>query len=442
MAEGVAFASDRRVRAPTAVLTIVMLFVAIAALAGGSSWNARTPLLVVELASIPVMALAAREMALKGTWREARAPIVLAALVAAIPLIQSIPLPPAIWTSLPGQSPRYAAYVLSGLDLGWEPISLDPGATRVCLAALVPPLALLLAGLVIPDAGRRTLAGVWILVALAGVMLGLVQLTQAQGGWAYPYTETNAGSLVGWFANRNHEAALLLALTPLAAALLPRPGWTRWAAGPLLLLALVALAADKSRAGVIIAAPVVLGSFAVLQRGRRGGLGRWAPLAFLGVAALSIAAVTMFALTPLLNRFDGGQPEFRLEAWPVIWAEALRHLPFGAGVGAFDRVFRAAEPLSLVGPKFFNHAHNDFLEAFLEGGWLAVVAGLAVLAWFAVQARRAWSRDGSDLARAATVSIASLLAMSSVDYPLRTETLACLFAFLCALLVAPRSRPG
>lgn len=424
-----------RAASPRLLFGLFAGFVALAAVAGGSSWNARGPLLVVELASIPLLTLAARNAAAEGLRGAARAALVLACLVAVVPLFQSIPLPSALWLNLPGQAPRYAALALSGVDLKPEPISLDPYATRAALPALLPPIAVLLATLFASQRERRSVAGVWMVLALAGLALGLVQLTQGEGGWAYLYGETNAGSLVGWFANRNHEAALLLALMPLAAALVVRPGWMRWAAGPLLLLALVALAADKSRAGVIVAAPVALGSFAVLERAGRGRLGPWAPLAFLGVAALSVGAIVLFALTPLLNRFDGGVQEFRFEAWPVIWVEALRHLPFGAGVGSFDRVFRAAEPLALVGPRFFNHAHNDFLEAFLEGGWLAAALFLAFLAWFAVQARRAWGRKGSDLARAATIAILALLAMSSVDYPLRTETLACLFAFLCGLLV-------
>ena len=46
------------------------------------------------------------------------------------------------------------------------------------------------------------------------------------------------------------------------------------------------------------------------------------------------------------------------------------------------------------------------------------------------------------LARAATITIALLLAHSFVDYPLRTNALMGLFAFCCALLVAPRDCHG
>ena len=145
-------------------------------------------------------------------------------------------------------------------------------------------------------------------------------------------------------------------------------------------------------------------------------------------------------MTPILSRFgpDTG-PEFRYRAWPLIWREAGRHLPFGSGVGSFDRVYRGIEPLSFVGPKFFNHAHNDYLELWLETGWLGVAAVVAVAAWFVANAARAWSARGSSLARAASVGVLALAAMSSVDYPLRTEAVAALFAFLLAATAPERT---
>ena len=141
------------------------------------------------------------------------------------------------------------------------------------------------------------------------------------------------------------------------------------------------------------------------------------------------------AATPILTRFgaDSG-PEFRYRAWPLIWREARLHLPFGAGIGAFDRVYRAIEPLSFVTPRYFNHAHNDYLELWLEAGWMAAVAMLALALWFAFAAWRVWTRGNSDLARAASVGVGVLAAVSWVDYPLRTEALAVLFAYLLAAM--------
>jgi mannose/fructose/N-acetylgalactosamine-specific phosphotransferase system component IIC len=73
------------------------------------------------------------------------------------------------------------------------------------------------------------------------------------------------------------------------------------------------------------------------------------------------------------------------------------------------------------------------LELWLETGWIGAAIVLVFLAWFASAALRAW-RTGSDVARAASVAILLLMAESAVDYPLRTETLAVLFAFCCGTL--------
>ncbi len=407
---------------------------------GGSSWNARVTLTVCELASLPVAALAARVLVQDGKWRGALWPLAVFAAMFAILLAESVPLPPQVWLRAPGQEPRFTAYVLSGLDLAAAPLSLDPAKTLAAVPALFPPLAMFLAALALTPARRSWIAALFLAMTILGLLLGLLQMTQADGGWAYLYGETNPGSLVGWFANRNHEAALLLCLIPLAFAALSARGAGRWVAGAFLLVVLVALGANRSRAGIILAGPVLMLSLAVLMRDRSAGRPRWMLPAAAAVASTSVAAVAIFSLTPILSRFGAASlPEFRYKAWPLIWAEAAHHLPFGSGVGTFDRVFRAIEPLQFVVPAFFNHAHNDFLEIWLETGWFGAAVLLGALAWIAWASVIAWRKRGSNLARACGVAVLALLAMSWVDYPLRTETLATLMAFLLAAMVPPRA---
>ena len=40
---------------------------------------------------------------------------------------------------------------------------------------------------------RRGIAAGWIVAALAGLLLGLVQISQPDGGWAYPYRSHQPG---------------------------------------------------------------------------------------------------------------------------------------------------------------------------------------------------------------------------------------------------------
>ena len=435
MAEATMTVGGRSVTGPSLQVVAAGALTMVAALFGGASLDARTPLIIVEFVSLPVGAWSLRRIVLTGGWRAAVWPLVSIACLVAIPVIQSIPLPPAVWRHGAGQEPRVTALALSGAKIGWEPLSLYPAATLAAVAALSPPAAMVLITLGLGRTERRWIAATWIIAALAGLLLGLAQLGQPDGGWAYPYSITNVGSLVGWFANRNHEAGMLLALIPVAAMLATGRDAARWIGGAFLLIVLVAIGVVRSRAGILLTAPMLILTAVMLAR--QGGLvgKRWLLAGFAGVVLVSVIAVTVFALTPILARFGADSlPEFRYQAWPLIWAESFHHLPFGSGVGSFDRVFRAIEPVELVAPAYFNHAHNDYLEAWLEAGWMGAAAitglalGLASATW------RAWTQGDSGLARAASLGVLALAALSWTDYPLRTESLAVLFAFLATAI--------
>jgi O-antigen ligase len=428
--------ADGGSQGPLYACAALLCVVAIAC--GGSSAGAAFRLAVVELCALPALALA-----LLAARRERRIDwgAGVLALIAAAPLLQLVPVPPDIWSRLPGGSARAEALALAGVAPPWAPLSLFPGATLGCVLALVGPAAAFLAVSQLSMSRRRTLCALWLAGACVGLALGTIQLAQPDGGWAYPYAGANLGSLVGLFANRNHQAGWLLALTPVAAALTapalrnggsPMRQGVATAAGLFGVVSLVALGVVRSRAGILLAGPAALGALAVLAR---AGV-RWRRLALGALAALAAGlVVAIFAAGPILDRFaPQARPEARADTWPMVLAAAQNAMPLGAGVGAFDRVFRAAEPLDLVGPAFLNHAHNDYLEVWLETG----VAGIALLTlflvWFCLRAARAWGPGGSDLARASSVAVVLLLAQSAVDYPLRTETLACLFAFACGCL--------
>jgi len=415
--------------------------IAAAALLGGASRENPLRLAAVELIALVPLCLALGQT----TW--SRAPsawtfaLAILALAIAIPLVQLIPLPPAVWTRLPDGGARAQALALAGLSLDWRPISIAPGETLNGLLAMIPPAAGFAAAARLDRPAREIAVMIWIGCAASGLILGAAQLASPGGGWAYPYATTNLGSLVGWFANRNHEAGALLTALPCAAALIrserrgTRP-WRAWAMGLFGLVAVAALGVIHSRAGIILAAPVLAFSLFLIWRAEGRVDARRMALAA-GALALAVGAVALASLSPILDRFTGGAgPEFRLEAWPIVIKAAWDHLPLGAGIGSFDRVFRAVEPLRLVAAHFFNHAHNDYLEIWLEAGWPGVAALAGFIAWFAVVGWRAW-RGGDVLARAAGVAGLALLAQSLVDYPLRTESLAVWFAFCCGLLVAP-----
>ena len=415
---------------------------------GGASHSHALRLALVELASLPLLVIATRRLIVAGLWRQHQFALGLLAAVVAIPLIQLIPLPPAVWTSLPGRDQMVLALELAGLDPGWVPLSVSPDRTLSSALALAPPAAFFLAVLSLSHIQRERLVQVCIAATVVGILLGAAQLASGRDS-LYLWSWTDAGSVTGFFANRNHLASLLLIALPFAlilgaATLRRRDQRTTalWFGALFAGLVVVALAAIRSRAGITLFAPVMVAS--LLAAWIAAGRGRPGPglLVLVGSVGAALTAVAVLALPPILARFDTeNQLEGRSDRWPLIAEAAQTYLPLGSGIGSFDSVYRSVEPLEELDSTFFNQAHNEYLETWLEAGWLGIGVFLAFLVWYSRRCWTAWkappSREG-DLQRAASIGIGFLLLHSAGDYPLRTVTLAVVFAMCCGLLELAR----
>lgn len=426
------------------VAIAAMVLLAFSFAFGGASQGHALRLALVELAALPLLVLASGRLIHTGLWRQHQFALGLLAAAVAIPLIQLIPLPPAVWTGLPGRDQMVLALELAGVQPGWAPLSVAPDRTWGSALALVPPAAFFLAVLSLSYTQRERLVQFCIAAAFAGILLGAAQLASGGEG-LYLWDWATAGQVRGFFANRNHLASSLLVALPFAvifgAATLRRRDdrtTTLWFGALFAGLVVVALATIRSRAGITLFAPVMLvsllGAWIAAGRGRPGpGL-----LVLIGSIGAALTVVAVLALPPILARFDTqGAPEVRFERWPIVAEAAQTYLPLGSGVGSFDAVYRSVEPLEELDGSFFNQAHNEYLETWLEAGWLGIGVILAFLVWYL---RRCWSvwksppsREG-DLQRAASIGIGVLLLHSVGDYPLRTVTLAVVFALCCGLL--------
>lgn len=127
-----------------------------------------------------------------------------------------------------------------------------------------------------------------------------------------------------------------------------------------------------------------------------------------------------------LSSFSGNEIRFRM--WRPIADIAWQYLPFGSGIGSFERVYQVYEPLSQLRVTYANHAHNDLLEVYMTAG----IPGLALLsiaaAGWAIMSYSAWTRPVAEarevaLARLASVLIFILGIASLSDYPLRVPSL-------------------
>jgi hypothetical protein len=153
--------------------------------------------------------------------------------------------------------------------------------------------------------------------------------------------------------------------------------------------------------------------------------------------------VAAFALEPLMARFqDPVSTDARVNLLPGLIAAGKTFSPIGSGLGSFVPAYQLFERPETLLPQFVNHAHDDYIELWIEAGVLGLAVLAAGLAWFLTAALRAafWpSGRDIDLPRVAVIVILILLVHSAVDYPLRTAALSTLFAFACALLTPPPS---
>lgn len=426
---------------PVAIAAVVLL--AFAFVFGGASRQHELRLALVELSALPLLVLAA--FALIRQDAVSRHPLAFGVLaaIAALPLLQSIPLPPGVWTALPGRAEPALALELAGLQPGWTPLSLTPERTWRSFLALIPPIATFLAVLAVSGEFRRKMVLMLLGATIVAVVLGAAQLASGTDR-LYPWRTTDAGSVVGFFANRNHLATLCLISIPFAVVLgagaLRRNSNSShlWFSALFVGLIIVALGVIRSRAGIILVWPVLGAS--ILAAWVAAGRGRPSPmlLGIAGTVTAAMIAVGVFALDPILARFDtGGNAEGRFENWPIVAEAANTYLPIGSGLGSFDAVYRSVEPLERLDPTYFNQAHNEYLETWLETGWFGMAILLAFLVWYGRRTWTAWRSRSStprDLQRAASIAVGVVLLHSIADYPLRTETIAVIFALCCGLL--------
>ncbi len=430
----------------TALFSCALLLLVVATLFGGASQGNALSLAAVEVASLPLLFASLYLVFAGAAPKGSVLPLILLALIVAVPVAQLIPLPASIWTRLPGREPIIRILDVTRLGRPSLPFSMAPQETWRLLLALTPPAAMLTGGLFLTGGQRRVMAVCWLVLAVVSLGFGVLQLLGGPGSRFYFYQITNPGSPVGLFSNRNNQAAMFYSLMPLAAVFAAQfnGNFEDRRTIPALLavlyffVAIVGVAATRSRAGIALTALSLLASAAIVIRG--GAVRRhWRAALGVGVGSIvAIGAVLLFGLGPILDRFTSGQTEARFTGWPLVLALAEKFLPFGSGVGSFLTVYLAAEPLNDVTPIYFNHAHDDYLELLLETGFVGVALFAAFAVWLLARIARIWTSRGDDMGAASTLIVLLLMGHSLVEYPLRTESLAVLFAFACSTIAVWR----
>lgn len=395
-----------------------------------------------------------------------RQPLMLCGLMAVLIALQLVPLPPGIWSSLPGRAPLLDTYAALGTEPGWRPLNMVPYLGWNSLFSLVVPVAALLAFARLHWIDRRRVLLVIGAIALVSALFAVIQISGEPGGPFYLYAITNPTTGVGLFANRNHQGFLLATTIPILVACwqLSRgsngmPRFHISVVAGLVIFLFVLLMATGSRAALLlgggallVALMLVEPSARILTIGKKNRQRRIDLRIAVPVAAIILAA-TLTLLTGRTEAVDrlAGQSfdeELRFALWPPIGDMLHASFPFGFGVGTFAEMYRWFEPEPLLRLSYVNQAHNDLFDLFLSFGLFGALPLLfGLFCWFrALPAalRGATPNDTFDdmlMRRLGLLLILILAAASLVDYPLRIPSLITLFMLAMAWASGAASKP-
>ena len=382
---------------------------------------------------------------------EAGRPLLLLSIGALIVVaLQEVPLPSLFWSQ--GVRGRIVdSYALLGRRAPALPISLTPYETLTTLFSFIPPLAIFCA-LARLDAYRRDwLAAALLAATTLGILFGALQVVSAGSGprwYLYPYT--NVGLAVGFFADSNHMATLLVVAIPFIAAIaasarsrnIQRYSATLTILAGMLALIVLGIALNGSIAGYALAVPVSVSSaMLVLQRSSR--LRPWLVAA---IAASVVAAIGAIAASSMGTAKLGGgattSVQSRVDILRTTGRAIADTMPLGSGLGSFQKVYRLYETPDSVTSVWVIHAHNDYVEIALELGLAGVILTVLFLIWWTNRVWAVWHRgEGGAFARAASIATAAILIHSLVEFPLRTAAISACFA-MCLALLADRKTPA
>ncbi|GMN14948.1 IctB family putative bicarbonate transporter [Altererythrobacter sp. MTPC7] len=368
-------------------------------------------------------------------------------LVLALTALYLVPLPPSLWTAMPGREPIVDFFASIGMAGTWRPATVSVALTLNTLTAVIAPFALVLLAMRAGERWRARAIDLFIAIAVLSVFLGVLQVVSGALS-LYFFDVANFGRATGVFANRNHHAIFLAASLPLCLYRYMEKRSQQRKNGTLFLIAagliLAGCLLGSSRAGLAMSGLATLASLAVFAKARPTEGGKRSSLLFPTAAITGVALVALPLLaynSEAFGRLVASDPidDLRFKLLPDIFALAGMHFPFGSGPGTFEDAYRMAETDDNLMRQYVNEAHNDWLQPFVEYGVFAFGLILWPIVSIVRAARTCWRGHG-ELVRVRSqclvIAIAVLALGSFLDYPLRTAFLLTFGTFLWYQLIA------
>lgn len=448
-----------KVRFLAFVVFIVMVF-----FTGGSSRDDVQSLVILRPIAIlfGAYALTCRR---SDQWRGRLFPLAIAFALLVLMILQLTPLPPFVWTEIPGRKIFAEIADLAGISQPWRPITLSPSRTLNSLFSLAVPITAMMLYLNLDQHRAKQVISIIIVLAAISALWAILQLAGSSRGPLYLYSVTNSGDAVGLFANRNHQAVLLAAaIVMLGWYAVSSPPAERFSALKLyssiaMIFVLVPLIfITGSRAGLVLMVPALIAAMTLFYFGpymvenpsivKKGKKKKYFGLSLrkiivaisMGVVMLMGVLSIYFSRSLAFDRLfgDGEISELRAQVLPTLVQMLIDYAPWGTGFGSFEHVYKIHEPQELLKPTYLNQAHNDWLQFPIEGGVAAILIGIVSMAWAAsqlVKLAQKWnmSRYTKHIALMAIVVMLIFLGGSVGDYPLRSPSLITTFALMACI---------
>ncbi len=370
-------------------------------------------------------------------------PILLISTFVILIFLQIIPLPSEIIRII---SPKtYNLYTDLSLDSrSFMTMSLYPYATRIELLKLLSYIGIFILTISAIDTKESAMKAIRVLIIFGFILsiFGIIQKATWNGKIYWFKELTHGGSPFGPFVNRNHFAGYMGMIIPLSIAYVftIHKKEKQIIYGFMALIMTLAVFYSASRGGVTIFLVGLILFVVVMLFKRLKNKGLWIITAF--VICLSGYLIYLGIIDPVMERFikTDISSEERLLVWKSTWNGFWDFWTFGSGLGTFQYIFPMYKPRGIT--SYYDHAHNDYLEFFLEMGFAGVLYSIFFL-WYLISLfrkgtvnRERWTVNNKFYVRLGLItSILTMLLHSIVDFNLHIPSNAILFSLILGLYV-------
>jgi O-antigen ligase len=426
--------------------TLFFVFMLAVFFTGGSSWSDEPHLIILRPLAFVVASIGLWSLKLEHI-RQFWAVWLIFGLAALLTASHLVPLPYDWWSHLPGRQVIVDIDKAVGLGQISRPLSMSPDETMNALLSLSVPLAVLVLASQFDGLRQRRALGVVLLLSFTSAAVGLLQATGADIAL---YSRQATQDVAGLFVNRNHQAALLALIFPMAAVAisagvgmgLPRK-IEAFACASMCLVAVPLVLVTGSRTGLLVSAVslVLVFAFGLLPL-KRVAIRPWVRYSAALASVGALVWATIWASRDVaFMRLEDRTEDLRWPVWQSIVDMLPHYLPWGTGVGSYAEAYRILEPDNLLRPTFSNHAHNELLEILFTAGIPGAALVLLALVFLAAAVWRGLRASGdAALFKRLGILVIILLAIASIsDYPVRTPVLSAVFVLAAIWASASQS---